>query len=127
MENTTKNKKTSELKDRLAYALKLRDKKPVDLSKDLNIPKSAISQYLSGLSKNMPNDRLYDICMYLNVDEAWMMGYDVPMDQSIPEKTGNFHGRILTDEKLLEVIEIYYSLNDREQEIVRTFIRSLKK
>lgn len=70
-----------ELKDRLRYALELRGKKAVDLVTDLKIPKSAISQYLSGKSQNMDSKRLYSISKYLDVSEPWLMGYDVPMER----------------------------------------------
>lgn len=42
----------AELKDRLQEAMNLREKKAADLANDLEIPKSALSQYLSGKSKN---------------------------------------------------------------------------
>ena len=76
------NKQKSTLKDRLNEALILRCKKAADLTKDLNIPKSAISQYLSGKSQNMDTDRLQKIAAYLKVNEPWLLGYDVPMEIS---------------------------------------------
>ena len=75
------SERISEIKDRLRVAMEMRNKKSADLTRDLKIPSSAMSQYLSGKSKNMPNDRLYEICKYLNVSEAWLMGYDVPMER----------------------------------------------
>lgn len=78
-----------ELRIRLKRALEMRDKKSVDLSRDLNIPKSAVSQYLSGKSKNMTADRLYDIARYLHVSEAWLMGYDVPMERDLKPLPSN--------------------------------------
>ena len=43
--------------------------------------KSDISQYVSG--KVEPNqDKLYVLAKALNVSEAWLMGYDVPMERS---------------------------------------------
>lgn len=74
------NEKRAELKDRLQLALDLREKKAADLSRDLNIPKSAISQYLSGKSQKMNSDRLFAISRYLNVSEPWLLGFDVPME-----------------------------------------------
>lgn len=74
--------KKDELKNRLQYALDIRNKKAADLSKVLDIPKSALSQYLNGKSKNMTADRLNAIGKYLNVSEAWLMGYDVPMERT---------------------------------------------
>ena len=80
------NEKRFLLKDRLKEALEIREKKAADLSKDLDIPKSAISQYLSGKSQNMDSERMYSICRYLNVNEAWMLGFNVPMDREIKKK-----------------------------------------
>lgn len=73
--------KQAELKDRLKYALDLREKKAVDLSKDLKIPKSAVSQYLSGNRTIKDSKRLFIIAEYLDVSEAWLMGFDVPMER----------------------------------------------
>ena len=76
----------AELKDRLQEALNIRDKKAIDLSRDLKIPKSAISQYLSGKSLNMDSGRLHSICKYLDVSEPWLMGYNVPMERNMEKK-----------------------------------------
>ena len=73
------------LKYRLYEAMAAKGKKAVDLTRDLQIPKSAISQYLSGKSQNMDSERLYKIAHYLDVSEPWLMGYDVPMER--PEET----------------------------------------
>lgn len=66
---------------RLQEAMNLREKKQSDLSNDLNIPKSAISQYLSGKFE-AKQDRIYDLAKYLDVNEPWLMGYDVPMERA---------------------------------------------
>ena len=74
----------SSLKNRLYEAMTTRGKKAADLVRDLEIPKSAVSQYLSGKSQKMDSERLYAIARYLDVDEPWLLGYDVPM-KSNPE------------------------------------------
>lgn len=76
----------SSLKYRLYEAMTIRGKKAVDLTKDLGIPKSAVSQYLSGKSQNMDSERLYAIAKYLDVDEPWLLGYDVPMKSDTETK-----------------------------------------
>ena len=76
----------AELKDRFQKALDIREKKPVDLSRDLKIPKSAISQYLSGTRTIKDSQRLYAIAKYLDVSEAWLMGFDVPMERPMEQK-----------------------------------------
>lgn len=87
--------KRIELKERLQEALYIREKRAADLVKDLKIPKSAISQYLSGKSQNMDSERMFKICKYLNVSEPWMLGYDVPMDITSPTHTTHKKGRII--------------------------------
>lgn len=69
--------KTAELKDRLREALADNGMRPIELSEKTGIPKSMVSYYLAG--KSQPKaDRIYDIARVLGVDEAWLMGFDVP-------------------------------------------------
>lgn len=82
------NKEIVALKYRLREAMDLREKKASDLVKDLKIPKSAVSQYLSGKSQKMDSERLVSVCAYLNVSEPWMLGYDVPMEPKAQKKDG---------------------------------------
>lgn len=74
-------KNTDEVKNRLAKALSLRNMKPIELSEKTKIPKSSISQYMSGYSK--PNsERTLLICQALHINEAWLLGYNVPMERN---------------------------------------------
>lgn len=107
--------KKADMKDRLQYALDLREKKAVDLSKDLDIPKSAVSQYLSGKSQKMDSRRLFAICQYLNVSEPWMLGFDVPMERQKAQKNNDTIAdiviRMRTDEEFLSVVEVLNELD----------------
>ncbi len=77
-----------ELKNRLKIALNYAGMKPIELSEKTGIPKSSISQYMSGYAK--PNtERIYLICKALNVSESWLMGFDVPMERTSSEKLVN--------------------------------------
>ena len=109
------NVKVAEMKDRLREAMILRNKKAVDLSSNLGIPKSAISQYLSGRSKDMDSPRLYKICVYLDVSEAWMMGFDVPMERPAEQKKSDIKidiaSRIYNDSDFLSVVEMLDKLS----------------
>ncbi len=74
-----------ELKNRLRQALSYMNMKPIDLSKKTGIPKSSISQYMSGHVK--PNsERVYLISKELNVSEAWLMGFDVQQERESENK-----------------------------------------
>ena len=65
---------------RICKAMQIRNMRQVDLSIKTGIPKSAISQYCSG-SFSPKQKRLFLIAQALNVDEAWLMGLDVPMER----------------------------------------------
>jgi len=68
---------TEELKKRLKQAMDTCGMRAVELSARTGIPKSSISQYMSGYTK--PNgERVYLLSKTLNVSEAWLMGFDVP-------------------------------------------------
>ena len=71
---------------RIARALKIRGMKQSELCKLANVPKSSLSLYLSG-AYEPKQDRIFDMARALNVNEAWLMGYDVPMEkeQSLPQ------------------------------------------
>lgn len=69
---------------RLQAALEIRKMRQTDLCKLTGIPKSAMSQYISGAFEPK-QDRVYEIAKALKVSEAWLMGYDVPMAPNSPE------------------------------------------
>ena len=96
----------TEIKYRLKEGLDIRGMKPIDLCNKTKISKSAISQYLSGYAKPKA-DRIFIIAKALDVNEAWLMGYDVPMERS-DKKLNNI------DEKM--IIEKYNKLNKKQKE-----------
>ena len=67
--------------NRLQKAMNLKNIKQVDLVEKTNIDKSLISNYLKGKYK-AKQDNLYLLAKILNVSEAWLMGYDVPMERN---------------------------------------------
>lgn len=118
----------AELKDRLQEALYIRDKKAVDLVRDLKIPKSAVSQYLSGKSQNMDSERLYAICKYLDVSEPWMMGYDVSMERNVAKKNNaiaDIVKRLRTDEDFLYLVESMGKLDAEKLKAFKQLVSTL--
>ena len=73
-----------DFKDRLRKAIEIKSLKPIDISKKTGITKGTISNYLNGRYKAAQTN-LYLISKALNVDEAWLMGYDVPMEKEDEE------------------------------------------
>ena len=116
----------AELKDRLQEAMNLREKKAADLANDLGIPKSALSQYLSGKSKNMDSVRMYRLCVYLNVNEAWMMGFDVPMERPLAQKQADelndIVERIKNDQDFKSLVLSLDHLNHDQLQLIKGMI-----
>lgn len=69
-----------EFSNRLEKAMRIRNIKATELSEKAHVPKSAISQYLSGLYEAKPKS-IFKLATALNVSEAWLMGLDVPMEK----------------------------------------------
>ena len=68
---------------RLREALSVRGMKQIELSEKTGINKGAISSYLSG--KYEPKQaNVASLAQVLSVNEAWLLGKDVPMDPPIP-------------------------------------------
>ncbi len=82
---------------RLKRALKINGMKQAELSSITKIPKSAISQYVSGAFEPK-QDRVELIAEALNVSEAWLMGFDVPMEREYKTFADNFPSPNITEE-----------------------------
>lgn len=75
--------------NRLATALRIRNMKPVELHEKTDISESLISKYLSG-NAIARQRKLSILSEALNVNPVWLMGYDIPMENSIPtDELGN--------------------------------------
>ena len=112
--------------ERIATALAIRNMKQSELCDKTKIPKSAISQYISGAFEPK-QDRIYLIARALDVSEAWLMGYDVPMerDKKIPPNEPT----LTEGEKML--LELFRKIpEDRQAEaldLLRVALRMQKK
>ena len=85
---------------RLNQALTLRNMKPVELSQVTGLFKARISQYTNGVYE-AKQKALYLIARALNVSEAWLMGYDVPMERLLHQKNA-------TEVQILEAVQANY-------------------
>lgn len=74
------SKKVDTIANRIRTALEARGMKQADLVEKTKIGKSSISTYLSGAYEPKQKN-IYRIASALNVDEAWLMGFDVQMDR----------------------------------------------
>ena len=72
--------------NRLKVAMQLRNIKQVDLVEKTGLDKTLINKYLSGIS-NARQQKLTLLADALNVNEVWLMGYDVPIQRDLTEGT----------------------------------------
>lgn len=112
-----------EIKDRLYELLIINNEKPVDMAKRTDIPKSSLSLYLNGKREPRQNI-LTKIAMAYDIEEAWLMGFDVQMDrkEKFSKDTAVLDSKISNDIVLKEAIKKYYLLTKEEQEEVLEFI-----
>lgn len=99
--------------NRLKMALDMNNMKPIDLARKTKINKSLISSYMSGVCK-AKQDKLDLMATVLDVNEAWLMGYDVPSTRIVTEKNKS--------EILREKIE---SLNDYQKDAIIQIIDNM--
>ena len=122
--------KNAELKDRLQKALDVRQMRAVDLVEAAGVPKSAISFYLSGKSKPKA-DRLYKIAQALDISEAWLLGYNVPMARSAESKKNDQLAELIvkmrTDEDFYNTVAAIAALNEKQYKSVKDLVAAFNE
>ena len=79
------DKPIATIADRLREALTAAGKKQADLVRDTGLDRGSVSSYLSG--KYEPKQKaIYKMAQYLDVSEAWLLGYDVPKHRTADQK-----------------------------------------
>lgn len=116
--------------DRLKQLMDTRGLKQADIiravepyckSYNIKLGKSILSQYVSGRTEP-GQDKLTILGLALNVSEAWLMGYDVPMERKTPAsleedgRLGEFaslFGQLTADQQALIVAQIKGILSEK--------------
>lgn len=114
--------KKVEIKDRIRNAMDLRNLTQSELSEKAKIDKGQLSSYLSG--KYKPRQKNIEaIAKTLNVDEAWLMGFDVPMERHVSSvKKDNNYFQTDAERKL---ILSYRKLNEKNQKKCSIYVNTL--
>lgn len=107
--------------DRIKEALSIRNMKQADLCDKTKIPKSAISQYISGTFEPK-QDRLLLIAQALDVDPVWLMGFDVPMERAEIKENSSDKPELTEGEKVM--LDLFRKVPQDKQKIVIEMIRA---
>jgi transcriptional regulator with XRE-family HTH domain len=117
--------RSAELKDRLKEALELRQMRAVDLTEKTGVPKSAVSFYLAGKSKPKA-DRLYKIAQALDISEAWLLGYNVPIARTDEQKKNDQLAKLIVkmrmDNDFYNTVAKLAELNEKQYRGVQQLI-----
>lgn len=102
------------ISDRLKKALIIRNMTQSDLVRKTGIGKSSICTYLSGAYEPKQKN-LYKIAKALNINEAWLMGYNIPFDKKSASE----------DALTKQIINSFNSLSDDKKQQAADFLRYL--
>ena len=116
------NDRQATISARIKKALRIKGMKQADLCHITKIPKSSLSQYLSG-DFEPKQDRIYLISKALNVSEAWLMGFDVPMERQDP-KNNSSPEKIKLSEGEQMLLELFRKIPEDQQGLVLNLIRA---
>ncbi len=115
------NERKESCANRIRKALSIRGMKQSELCQITKIPKSSISQYLSG-DFEPKQDRIYLISKALDVSEAWLIGYDVPMERDRETPPSPTKEDLSEGEKAL--LELFNRVPEGQQKLVLQMIRA---
>ena len=106
------------IRERLIEAMTRANKKQVDLVRETGLNRGTISRYISGEVEPKSN-AIYKLAKSLNVSEAWLIGYDVPMERrkNIPQDNDG----LSEGEKMM--LELFRQIPEGQQEMVLEMIR----
>lgn len=110
---------SSTFQQRFIEAMSIRQMRQIDVAERSGLPKSQVNQYKTGKYEPM-QDALYKLAKALNVNVAWLMGHDVPMeiDRKQLEKEVQICELIeqCYGSKAYELVKMFVTLNDTGKE-----------
>ena len=116
--------------ERIKKALRIKGMRQSDLCQITKIPKSAISQYISGAFEPK-QDRVYLISKALNVSEAWLMGFDVPMERSEKQKKNDNLAEIIVrlrnDDDFSNCVNMLNKLQPHQYESIKQLLSAFSQ
>lgn len=115
---------------RIRMAMDAKGKKQADLVRETGLDRGSISSYLSG--KYEPKQKaIYKLSKALDVSEAWLLGYEVPMtrtdDQKKNDQLAKLVARLRTDEGFFSTVSTLAELTAEQYQSIELLVFTLKK
>jgi transcriptional regulator with XRE-family HTH domain len=113
---------------RLRKALDASGKKQADLVRETGLDRGSISSYLSG--KYEPKQKaIYKLAAALNISEAWLLGYDVPMERSPESKKNDQLAKLIvkmrTDNDFFNLVNTLATLPENKYRGIEQLVAAL--
>lgn len=117
--------KRAKLCDRLQEAMELRGLRAIDMVERTGIPKGTLSYYMSG--KTEPKaDRVYIIAKALDISEAWLLGFDVPMYRTDGQKKNDQLAELIvkmrTNNAYFNLVAMLADVDDERLDLVAKLV-----
>jgi transcriptional regulator with XRE-family HTH domain len=119
------NRPQATIAERLREALNKAGKKQADLVRETGLDRGSVSSYLSG--KYEPKQKaIYKMASALDVSEAWLLGYDVPMRRSEEQKKNDQLAKLIvklrSDADFYNTVVSLAELNEKQYQGVKQLI-----
>lgn len=123
-------KQQESIAQRLRKAMDTKGKKQADLVRETGLDRGSISSYLSG--KYEPKQKaIYKLSQALDVSEAWLLGYDVPMartdDQKKNDQLAKLIVKLRSDEGFYNTVVALADLDEMQYRSIEQLVATLKK
>lgn len=123
-------RKHESIAQRLRKAMDAKGKKQADLMRETGLDRGSISSYLSG--KYEPKQKaILKLAKALDVSEAWLLGYEVPMartdDQKKNDQLVKLVARLRADDAFYNTVVALGELDESQLEAFRQLVATLKK
>ena len=113
--------------NRISYALSLKGMRAVDLAKKAGIPKSSLSQYMTGFVEPK-SDRIFAMAKALGVSEGWLMGLDVPIERAkVKDVSSDMVADFIMDNEVQTLVEYFNGLDAEDRKFLLEFAKKLQK
>lgn len=93
------SRKSANFSDRLKELMRIKGCSQSDISRSTGISASSISHYVNGHWEGK-QDVIYAIATIYGIDEAWLMGYDVPMEKKAPPPSAHAVSNFFADSEI---------------------------
>lgn len=123
-------KNQESIAQRIRKAMDAANKKQADLVRETGLDRGSISSYLSG--KYEPKQKaIYKLAKALDVSEAWLLGYEVPMTRTLESKKNDqlvkLVAKLRTDEGFFNTVSTLAELTAEQYQSIELLVSTLKK